>query len=161
MPTDALENAPWRSGSVSTFTHELANKRPNVAVLCRLEDAALKFRGCFQAICELRREHRQRERGSSRGWCTADRAWSSLNLPIQPSDRPSCLSSSSSLPPVRPSSFLLPPFLCLSLFIPLRTSPHFLSHFHCLVTVRPLARPPFVCSAYEAQKRTVTLLMSF
>lgn len=162
MPTDALENAPWRSGSVSTFTHELANKRPNVAVLCRLEDAALKFRGCFQAICELRREHRQRERERVVERVVCGRQGVVVLEPTYTALRPTILSLFLILlTRVRPSSFLLPPFLCLSLFIPLRTSPHFLSHFHCLVTVRPLARPPFVCSAYEAQKRTVTLLMSF
>lgn len=129
IPTDALENAPWRSGSGSTFTHELANKRPNVAVLCRLEDAALKFRGCFQAICELRSQHRQRERGSPRGWCMADRAWSSLNLPIQPSDRRSCLSFSSSLTvydPLRSFSHHFSAFHSLSPFeVPLTFSPTF------------------------------------
>lgn len=59
---DALENAAWRSGS--TFTHELANKRAircSSILLPRIEDAALKFRGCFQAICELRSENQQGE----------------------------------------------------------------------------------------------------
>lgn len=61
-------------------------------------------------------------------------------------------SLSSSSHPGTTLSLPLFPFLS-----PLPTSPHFLSHFHCLVTVRPLARPPFVCSAYGgAEKRTVT-----
>lgn len=69
---DALENAAWRSGS--TFTHELANKRAircSSILLPRIEDAALKFRGCFQAICELRSENQQGEDGGQRVVCTS------------------------------------------------------------------------------------------
>lgn len=133
-------------------TNQRTNER-YVAILCRVEDAALKFRGCFQAICELRSENQQGE-DRPEGGVPADRAWSSLNPSIHPSSATSLSLSSSSHPD---TTLSLPLFPFLSLFAPLPTSPHFLSHFHCLVTVRPLARPPFVCSAYGgAQKRTVT-----
>lgn len=139
---DALENAAWRSGS--TFTHELANKRCSSILLPRIEDAALKFRGCFQAICELRSENQQGEDGGQRVVCTSRQGVVVLE-PIYPTSLLRHISLSLSL--------ILPLFPFLSLFAP--TSPHFLSHFHCLVTVHP--RPPFVCSAYGgAEKRTVT-----
>lgn len=64
-------------------TNQRTNER-YVAILCRVEDAALKFRGCFQAICELRSEHQQGE-DRPEGGVPADRAWSSLNLSIHPS----------------------------------------------------------------------------
>lgn len=138
---DALENAAWRSGS--TFTHELANKRAircSSILLPRIEDAALKFRGCFQAICELRSENQQGE--DQRVVCTSRQGVVVLE-PIYPTSLLRHISLSLS------SSRSFPSFL----FAP--TSPHFLSHFHCLVTVHP--RPPFVCSAYGgAEKRTVT-----
>ena len=138
-----------RSGCGSTFTHELTNKRANVAVLCRLEDAALKFRGCFQAICELRSEHqqkgkrereRERERVAERvvygrqGVVVLEPTYTALRAAILSL----FLILLSDYQPLLPSSH---PFSFLSLFAPLPASPHFLSHFHCLVTlVRPLAR---------------------
>lgn len=64
-------------------TNQRTNER-YVAILCRVEDAALKFRGCFQAICELRSENQQGE-DRPEGGVPADRAWSSLNLSIHPS----------------------------------------------------------------------------
>lgn len=139
---DALENAAWRSGS--TFTHELANKRAircSSILLPRIEDAALKFRGCFQAICELRSENQQ---GEDQRVVYTSRQGVVVLEPIYPTSLLRHISLSLS------SSRSFPSFLSLPQ-LPLTFSPTF-TH---LVTVHP--RPPFVCSAYGgAEKRTVT-----
>lgn len=156
-----------RSGCGSTFTHELTSKRANVAVLCRLEDAALKFRGCFQAICELRSEHQKGGRGRERegvaervaygrqGVVVLEPTYAALRAAILPL----FLILSSGYEPLPPSSHPVP---FLSLFAPLRASPHFLSHFHCLVTpVRPLARATLCLLCIRGTETNSYLLMSF
>lgn len=89
-----------------------------------------------------------------RGWCTADRAWSSLNLSIQPSERPfrPPLTRTRPSPSATPSTaFTLRPlsnFPSLSLPLSLlRYGVHY---------TPPGLRSPFVCAVYEPQKRTVT-----
>lgn len=121
-----------------------ANCRMIEEVLCQAKDAALKFRGCFQAVCEPRSVSTGGGWLVRRGvaWCAVDRAWSSLNLPIElRSDPPFPHSLSLCYPPflflrtsLLRSSFLRPsrsvdPFLSLSLLL----FSHFsVSHFHFL-----------------------------
>lgn len=143
----------WRFGKCSVairinFYARISEQTSDTfAILCRVEDAALKFRGCFQAICELRSEKQPRGRGSAReGGVHHSRQGVVVLEPIYTSLHRLSLSLSLRAPLIRTR---------LSPSHPFPTSPHFLSHFHWLVTVRPLllGHPLF---ALHTEKRTVT-----
>lgn len=129
------------------------NCTANEEVFCQPKDIALKFRGCFQAVCE--------SPGVPIGggwlvrrvvWCMADRAWSSLNLPIElrsdplpPLSLSLSLALSSSLSSLRPSK-------STDLFLP--HSPHHSRTLTSLPSFYPLPTLRLLCA--QATKRTVT-----
>lgn len=106
-------------------------------LLPRIEDAALKFRGCFQAICELRSENQQGEDGGQRVVCTSSRQGVVVLEPIYPTSLLRHISLSLSHPPVLslPSFSLCPnfPSLSLPLSLPRYGSP---SATLCLLCIR-------------------------
>lgn len=104
-------------------------------LLPRIEDAALKFRGCFQAICELRSENQQGEDGGQRVVCTSRQGVVVLE-PIYPTSLLRHISLSFSLIlPLFPFLSLCPnfPSLSLPLSLPRYGSP---SATLCLLCIR-------------------------
>lgn len=102
-------------------------------LLPRIEDAALKFRGCFQAICELRSENQQGE--DQRVVCTSRQGVVVLE-PIYPTSLLRHISLSLSLIlPLFPFLSLCPnfPSLSLPLSLPRYGSP---SATLCLLCIR-------------------------
>lgn len=136
-----------------------ANCKINEEVLCQSKDAALKFRGCFQAVCEPRSVPIEGGWLVRRVvWCAVDRAWSSLNLPIElRSDPPFPRSLSLSYPPFL-SLRILPPSLFISstfqIFrsFSLSCSSH-RSHIFIFSAILFPSHPPFALCIGHGNKR--------